>query len=149
MRAIQNDHPRARIDRLLNAVPIDSEIRISKRNVVCPPTIQPHAWLISIIGRVKYNDFITWMDHSRDGAEYGFCCSRRDHNFTFRIGFATVEIQCFCGYLLTQLGYTSQWRVLVAVMRNVPGDPLTQRHWAVKIGKPLGEVDGTVVTGHF
>ena len=72
-----------------------------------------HGGRIRIVRRVKYDDFIAWMNDCLYGAEKPLGSAIADSDFELRIDVATVKGGNFFGDRLPQRRYAGHWRVLV------------------------------------
>ena len=67
MRAVHDNKPRLRCDSAMHRLPVNLVLRSSKLNMNGFATRQLYRGLITVIGRIKDDDFITWVDERHHG----------------------------------------------------------------------------------
>ena len=149
MRRVDHDHACAWRNRTPHRCPVDTISRGREREMHGHTTGQAHGRVVTVINRVKHDDFITRSHHGVHRAENGFGCTRRNGDLGIGIDRMVVKTRDLGGDLLAQGRHTGQRRVLVVTVGGVVGQPLRQRRRAIVIGITLGKINRLMIVRHL
>ena len=141
VRRVEDDHPRARAERILKSLEVDREILRCQLHMHAAPACQGHRGLVAVIGRVKDDDLVTAVDHRLDRAEDRLGGTRGDCHLVFGINADPIAAGDLRRHLLAQCRQACHGAILVVSIGHVPPQCIAQGLRAVEIGEALGQVE--------
>jgi len=141
VRAVENDHARARAQRIFKLLPVYRKVIQPQLHMHTTATRQFDRRLVAVVARIKHNDFIASMNHGLNGAENSLGSAGGDGHFSVSIHLCAIATGDLGRHLLTQRRQAGHWGVLVMATGNVLANCITQRLRAIEVREPLRQVE--------